>query len=287
MAFKYASPETIEEASQLLHEYGAEAALLAGGTDLVADIRSRQKSPRVVIALRRLREFRAAITLTSTGINIGAMATLTEIAEHPVIVSQFPAVAEAAGKIGSRQIRNWATMVGNLCNASPAADTIPALLIYEAVINTTDFQGRRLPVARFVEGPRKTALLPGEIVSSIFLPNPPANSSSCYVRFARREGPDLATVGVATMALANGESRIALGAVAPMPFRAVEAEEMLRCGWQDPTVLQAAVRMAAQSANPISDLRASREYRLHLIQVLTAEALRLAHARVAGGGMPC
>ena len=89
------------------------------------------------------------------------------------------------------------------------------------------------------------------------------------------------------MALANGESRIALGAVAPIPSRAVEAEEMLRCGWQDPAVLQAAVRVAAQSANPISDLRASREYRLHLIQVLTAEALRLAHARVAGGGMPC
>lgn len=287
-AFQYASPGTLAEASQLLREFGPDAALLAGGTDLVADIRGGQRSPKLVVALRRVQELSAAITVTAAGIHIGALATLTEIAEHPAIGALFPAVAEAAGNIGSRQIRNWATMAGNVCNASPAADAIPALLLYDATLNTAGQHERRLPVASFVQGPRRTALRGGEIVASIFLPNPPPESTSCYLRFSRREGADLAIVGVAALASRAGEVRIALGAVAPAAFRATEAEAMLRGGCDDPAGLEAALAKVAQAADPISDVRASREYRLHLIRTLTADALRLCRARAGQqGGRPC
>jgi CO/xanthine dehydrogenase FAD-binding subunit len=286
--FKYASPGSLEQTWSLLREYGPDAALLAGGTDLLADIRSGQKSPKLVIALRRMRELSNLVAATSGGLSIGALATLSDVAHNASLRSQFPAVAEAAARIGSEQIRNWGTMAGNLCNASPAADTIPALLIYDASVNLIGPNGRRqMPVEAFINAPRRTALLPGEIVESIFLPCPPAISGSSYVRFSRREGADLAIVGVAALTSAWGAPRIALGAVGPTAFRAYAAEALLLHGFRDPAVVKAAVAKAAEAADPISDVRASRDYRLHLIQVLTAEALKVSHERIARGGCQC
>jgi carbon-monoxide dehydrogenase medium subunit len=172
-------------------------------------------------------------------------------------------------------------MAGNLCNASPAADTVPALLLYEAVVNLAGAAGRRsLAVASFVRSPKQTCLATGEIVESIFVPYPAAPSSSCYLRFARREGADLATVGVAAFASAANEIRIALGAVAPTAFRAYEAEKILSQGIDDPAIFERGLAAAVAAANPISDLRASREYRLALVRHLTAEAVRCSLGRL-------
>jgi len=219
---------------------------------------------------------------------IGALATLDEIARHACLRRGFPAIAEAAGLIGSRQVRNRATMAGNVCNASPAADTVPALLLYDAIVNLVGANGRRsLPVADFVLSPRQTGLAAGEIVESIFVPFSAAPSSSCYLRFARREGADLAIVGVAALASVTGEIRVALGSVGPIAFRAYEGEEILREGIDDPAVRERGIAKVVSAANPVSDLRASREYRLALVEVLTAEAVRCSLSRIEGRGGQC
>ena len=287
--FKYVAPATLKDAILLLSDAAGDAAPLAGGTDLINNIRMGTQSPKLVILLRRVRELSGAIEEKPEGILIGALATLSEIARSASLRRNFPAIAEAANLIGSRQIRNRATMAGNLCNASPAADTVPALLLYDAIVNLAGSGGRRsLPVASFAHAPNQTCLRAGEIVESIFVPYLAAvPSSSCYLRFARREGADLATVGVAALATGTHEIRLALAAVAPTAFRAYEAENILRQGVEDPAVWQLALAKVVSAANPISDLRASREYRLALIKHLTAEAVRCSLGRLKARGVRC
>ena len=272
----------------MLSGAAGDAAPLAGGTDLINDIRIGARSPKAVILLRKIRELSGAIEEKPEGVLIGALATLDEIARHASLRRSFPAIAEAAGLIGSRQIRNRATMAGNVCNASPAADTVPALLLYDAVVNVVGANGRRsLPVASFVLSPRQTCLASGEILESIFVPFSAAPSSSCYRRFARREGADLAIVGVAAFTSVSGEIRVALGSVGPAAFRAHEGEKIWRQGIDDPAVWGRGIAEVVSAANPISDLRASREYRLALVEVLTAEAVRCSLKRIERRGGQC
>ncbi len=286
--FKFAAPATLGDAFSLLSVDGCAAAPLAGGTDLINNIRTGAHSPKLVVSLRKIRELSGAIDEQPDGLLIGALATLSEIAQHASVRRGFPAVAEAANLIGSKQIRNRATMAGNLCNASPAADTVPTLLLYDAVVNLAGPAGRRsLPVASFVRSPNQTCLAAGELVASIFVPYPAAPSSSCYLRFARREGADLATVGVAAFASAANEIRLALGAVGPTAFRAYEAEKILRQAIDDPAIWERGLTAAVEAASPISDLRASREYRLALIRHLTAEAVRRSLGRLTPRSGQC
>jgi carbon-monoxide dehydrogenase medium subunit len=283
--FKYAAPTTLEDAFSLLSGAVCDAALLAGGTDLINNIRMGAHSPKLVILLRRIRELSGAIQEKQAGVQIGALATLSEIARHACLRRNFPAIAESANLIGSTQIRNRATMAGNICNASPAADTVPALLLYDATVNVAGSNGRRsVPVAAFVRSPNQTCLAAGEIVESIFVPYPAAPSSSCYVRFARREGADLAIVGVAALASVTNEIRVALGAVGPTAFRAYEAESILAQGVQYPAIWERGLAQVVNAAAPISDLRASREYRMALIKVLTANAVRCSLNRIGVRG---
>jgi carbon-monoxide dehydrogenase medium subunit len=285
VTFKYAAPTTLEEAFALLSGAAGDVAPLAGGTDLINNIRAGSQSPKLVLLLRKIRGLTGAIQEKPAGVVIGAMATLSEIAQHARLRRSFPAIAEAASLIGSKQIRNRATMAGNLCNASPAADTVPALMLYEASVNIAGRKGRRLvPVTAFVRSPNQTCLAAGEIVESIFIPYPAAPSSSCYVRFARREGADLAIVGVAAFASATTEIRLALGAVGPTAFRAYEAENIWRQGVQDRAVWERGLASAVEASAPISDLRASREYRRALIKVLAAEAVRRSLNRIGTRG---
>jgi CO/xanthine dehydrogenase FAD-binding subunit len=288
VTFKYAAPSTLEDAFSLLSGAVCDAAPLAGGTDLINNIRVGAQSPKLVVLLRRIRELSGAIQEKREGVLIGALATLTEIVQHACLRREFPAIAESANLIGSKQIRNRATMAGNLCNASPAADTVPALLLYDATVNIVGSNGRRsVPVSSFVRSPNQTCLTAGEIVESIFVPYPVAPSSSCYVRFARREGADLAIVGVAAFASVTHEIRVALGAVGPTAFRAYEAENILQRGVQDSAIWECGLMAAVNAASPISDLRASREYRLALIKVLTAEAVRCSLSRIRTRGGQC
>ncbi|RNB88483.1 xanthine dehydrogenase family protein subunit M [Brevibacillus nitrificans] len=276
--FSYSEPDSLVELLEMLEEGGNTAALLAGGTDLVNHIRIGKRTPSKVISLKSVRELNHEITFCQDGIMIGALTTLSAIEKHSVVRERFPALAEAVNKIGSTQIRNKGTLVGNLCNASPAADAIPALLIYNAVIHIVSKKERRtVPIEAFMKGPGKTDLQQGEIVESIFVPNPPANSGSCYLKSSRRDGADLTIVGAAALVALSGEVRIGLGAVAPVPFRAHAAEKMVR---DEQVNLDAALDEAVKQANPISDLRASREYRLAMIKTFTRKAIHICRGRI-------
>lgn len=279
IGFAYREPQRLTELFELMESFDDGCSFLAGGTDLVNHIRFGKRSPKAVISLRRVAELDGAIRVGAGAIRIGALTTLTDIERHPLLGVRCTALVEAAARIGSRQIRNTATLVGNLCNASPAADSLPALLVLEATVEVAGREGMRMaPLEVFLLGPGKTDLKPGEIVVGLNVPLPPEVAGSCYLKAARREGADLTTVGAAVMAMEDGEIRIGLGAVAPVPYRAYEAEKLL-CSGHD---IDAAVDAAARQARPISDLRGSREYRIAMIKVFVRRALAIAEDRKRG-----
>lgn len=272
--FKYAEPQTIAEAIDILNEYGDLAKILAGGTDLITQIKTGKCLPAVVVNIAKIRELSWSIQQLGTEIRIGALTTLADVAKSDIIRKHFPALAEGADAIGSKQIRNKATLVGNICNASPAADTLPPLLIYEANVHVAgpNDRKREIPLEDFITGPRRTVLQRDEMVQSIVVPIGNINRSA-YLKLSRRDGVDLAIVGTAVYADTSREIRIALGAVGPKPFRAREAEEWLKESKLDCNSINQAADKAAQQANPITDLRGSREYRLAMIKVQTRNTI--------------
>jgi CO/xanthine dehydrogenase FAD-binding subunit len=267
--FDYARPERLDEALALLAEHGPEACVLAGGTDVIVQIREGLRQPRVVVDLKRVRELRTGIVETAAGLRIGALATMSDLARDARVRARFPALVESARVVGSIQIRNRATLAGNICNASPAADTAPALLAYRAVVNVAGAGGARaLPVADFFTGPGRTALARGEIVESIDLPFPERGSGAAFGRVTRRRGVDLATINLCCVAMASGAARVACGAAGPRPF-VVEGDR------------DSVVERAVAASSPISDVRGSREYRLAMLGVVGRRTMEAA-ARRAG-----
>jgi carbon-monoxide dehydrogenase medium subunit len=252
----------------LIQAHGPDARLLAGGTDLLVRLRSRRATPTVVIDLKRIGELRADITAIEGGIRIGARTVMTDVIEDARVREYFPALVDAARTVGSVQIRNRATLTGNLCNASPAADTAPPLLAYGAHLNLLSSGGqRRVPVDGFFEGPGRTALLPGELVASIDLAAPVERAGSAFERLTRRRGVDLAIASVCCIVRESGDVRFAFGAVGPRPFavsskRDAPLDEVLR------------------HAQPVSDLRAHADYRAAMLPVLARRALRTAEGRM-------
>jgi CO/xanthine dehydrogenase FAD-binding subunit len=273
--FEVAAPTSVSSVLSLLSAHGPDAALMAGGTDLLIHIRAGKRLPKLVILLRKVRDLDRTVMVTDEGVTFGALATLMDVAQHPMVRRQFPAIAEAASRVGSDQIRNRGTLCGNVANASPAADTMPPLYVYDAVVNVLGTNGRRsVPIESFVLGPGKTALGSGEIIESIFCPRSIDASSSVYLKLARREGIDIATVGVAALTSAAKIVRVALGAVGPTPVRAAEAEGLLGQGLKDPETFVRGLDALAAAANPITDIRATRDYRLAMVTALAHDAIR-------------
>lgn len=278
--FEYKSSTSIADVFGLLENSQHETTLLAGGTDLVNHLRIGKRSASQVVDLKNVKELNNRIDFVEgAGLTIGALATLTEIEFHQVVRVNFRALSEAVNKIGSTQIRNRGTLAGNICNASPAADAIPALLIYDSTVNIISRDRRRsVPLERFVKGPGQIDLNKGELVESIFIPAPPEHTS-CYLKLARREGADLTTVGVAALVMNTGEVRVALGAVGPRPFRAYSAEQLLNSRPLTDYILEAALDRASSQASPISDLRGSKEYRKAMVKVYVRKALDICQKR--------
>jgi CO/xanthine dehydrogenase FAD-binding subunit len=276
-SFEYLEPTTVADAARLLAEYGHRARLLAGGTDLLIQMEGGRHQPEAVIYTGRIPELRRITGDAAQGLRIGAMATLREVENHPVVMERYPALARGAKEVGSVQIRNLATLAGNLCNASPSADTSPALLAYDAEAEILADHGRTrtVPVSEFWTGPGRTVLQPGEMVTAIRLPPPPPGLRSFYTKLAVRKAMDLAMVGVCvTLVPSNGRverPRIALGAVAPTCFRPPDAEAALERDGIGAIDDVAALAQAACS--PIDDQRASAAYRREMVRVLTARAL--------------
>jgi CO/xanthine dehydrogenase FAD-binding subunit len=275
--FIYDSPGTIEEAVAAMAVEDARA--LAGGTDLIPQLREGRRRASRVVDLKRIRELTAIDTLRDGGVSIGSAAAATAVARSRAVAAAYPAVAQSAQLIGGVQIQNRASLGGNICNAAPSADAVPALICHQGRALIAGRAGRReMPIETLFRGPGRTALEPGEVLVAIRLPPPTPRSAAKYLRFTPRREMDIAIAGAgAWMRLdAAGviaEARIVLASVAPTPVRAPSAEGRLAGERPSRALLEEAGRLAAQDARPISDTRGSAEYRRTLVAVLTARAL--------------
>jgi carbon-monoxide dehydrogenase medium subunit len=284
IAFEYVRPKSLDEAVNLLDRHGAGAKLLAGGTDLLVRVRSGHTRPAVVVDLKRTEGIDDSIVLAGGVLRIGARAVMTDIAADAHVRRHFPALVEAARVVGSVQIRNRATLAGNMCNASPAADTAPALLVYGAAVNVAGRAGsRRVPLSEFFTGPGRTVLGRGEIVTSIDVPVPERPVGASFARLTRRRGVDLASLIVSCAIAADGDIRIALGAVAPTPIVVSERLERLDAVNGNVPELDALVQRTVARTSPISDVRAGRDYRAAMTTVHITRALRAAVERLTTG----
>lgn len=281
--FGYIAAKTAAEAVALLAEHGATARILAGGTDLLADLKSAGEVPAVLVDISRVEELRG-IALTADGLRIGALATHGEIMESPAIQKMCPALAEAAHSIGAVQTRNLGTLGGNLVTGVPSMDSGPTLLALDARVGVLGRAGRReMPLAQLFVGPRKTSLAAGELLVEIVIGKENVGKPAAFQKFGLRKGQALALVNAAaSFWIDRGRfvsPRIALGAVAPTVIRAPAAEAYLAGRAVSADAIEEAGRIAAAEAKPISDFRASAGYRRHLVAVLVRRALDAARVR--------
>jgi CO/xanthine dehydrogenase FAD-binding subunit len=286
VTFAYARPEGLDEALDLLRR-DPNARVLSGGTDLLVGIQKGTVRPSLVIDLKRVPELAGDISEVEGWVRIPASAVVTDLVAHPLVASRYPALVEAALVVGSIQIRNRATLAGNVVNASPAADTVPPLLVHGAQVELVGVAGwRRMPLEGFLLGPGRTALELSELVAAIWLPVPSGPLGTAFGRMTRRRGVDLATVNLACAVGADGVTTFAYGAVGPRAFVARDESGALADPATEPDRRDELLRSLAADASPITNVRATREYRQDMLLVLGRRALATAHRRLqeAGGG---
>ena len=282
--FDYAAPTTVVEALRLLAEKGPDARILAGGTDLIIRMRHGLVKPSAIIHLGGIADLKNITYKPKTGLSIGAAATLAEVAAHPDIRRRYPAVAYAAGETANVQVRNLGTVGGNLCNAAPSADNAPTLMALGAeMVLAGSRGGRRVALDQFFKGPGQTVLTPGEILTAIQVPPPPPHSGAAYQQVSARGRVDICAASVGAAVVFEGETcqevRIFLGAVGPTPLRAWLTEDLVRGKAWTPELIAQAGEKAAGEARPITDVRASADYRRQMVGVLTRRALLEAQKR--------
>lgn len=279
-AFDFYQPATLQEASRLLKDNGPGGRFLAGGTDLVIAMKEKGLLPRYIVDLKRVPGL-AGIRENSDGsITLGALTTLYTIETSALIKRKYPFLAQSAAEVGSIQIRNRATIGGNMANASPSADTSPALIALNATGKITSASGERtIKIDEFFKGPGQSVMNADEILTEVTIPKTAANLVGEYIKFSPREMMDLAYVGVA-VAYNLGASdrkctgvRIVLGAVAPTPIRAKRAEAALEGQILSAALAENAGQIAAEEAKPISDVRSSADYRRAMVGTMTKRAL--------------
>jgi carbon-monoxide dehydrogenase medium subunit len=282
--FELALPESLDGCLRALAERGGDAKLVAGGTDLLPQLKNGLIKPAWVVDLSRVAPLRVLEAGDGRALRIGAAVTARELEVHPGVRSSCLALSESAALVGSLQVRNLATVGGNLCNAAPSADMAPPLLALDAgaVIAGPGGQ-RRVPLSEFFLGVRRTVLGPADVLVELVIPAPGPRSGGQYLRHTPRRELDIAVVGVASqLTLADGvcaKARIALAAVAPTPIRATAAEEALEGRPLTPAQIDRAAELAVGAARPITDQRGSADFRRHLVGALTRRTLNAALAR--------
>ena len=267
-AFEHYAPDSVEELLELLKSK-PNAKLIAGGTDLLLQMKEGTAQPETVVSLKNVEEL-GGFSVSKNGYRLGTGMTLRRITRSNELTQNFPGLIYAAGVVASEQIRSLATLGGNICNASPSADMVPPLIALDAVVQLVSSQGQRdIPLAEFFKGPGESVLKSGEILHSIFLPQP--SGSMIYSKHAPRKYMDLAVVGVAVrLAKKHGkinEARVALGAVGPVPFRAEKTEALLAGQTLTTELMREAGEMAAGECVPIDDIRGSAWYRKRMVKV--------------------
>lgn len=272
--FKYYKPQSVKDAINIVEQEGGQVRFLAGGTDLLVRLKNSQMTPTAVIDLKAIDVFNQGIEVEGNKVHIGALTTFAKINSDPIILEHFPALADAAGEVGSVQIRNRATIGGNICNASPAADSLPPLYIYDAkMVIVGKGKERVIPIDEFLLGPGKIALRPDEILAGILLPLPKATQASSFARLTRRLGADLATVNICCQVFHGGVTRFAVGAAAPTPFIVEDDSGLLSDPDGDRSEKRQLIGRLMQTAAPITDIRASKEYRRAMLDVLALRTL--------------
>jgi carbon-monoxide dehydrogenase medium subunit len=292
-SFEYVAPRTLREAISRLAEKGENARVLAGGTDLLVQMRNQRRQPERLVDIKHIHEVSELSFGARRGLRIGAAVPCYRIYQDDEIGRRYPGLVDTAAIIGSIQIQGRASLGGNLCNAAPSADSIPALIAYSAVCEVQGPQGKRLvPVEEFCTGPGQNVLQPGELLVALQVPPPRPRSGAHYLRFIPRNEMDIAIVGAgALVELADRNrtfrsARIALAAVAPTPLFVRAAGALLAGRPVGDEAIEEAARAARDAARPISDMRGSAEYRLHLVEVLTRRALHGAVQRARGEFVP-
>lgn len=279
--FEYLAPTTLEEASRLLLEHGDRARAMAGATDLIPPMRDKAFTVDYLVDLKKIPGLSYLEYDETEGLKIGALTTLREIEHSPLVKEKNPALAHSAKVVASTQIRAKGTLVGNICNASPSCDNGPNTLAQNAKILVYGPNGERIIMAEdFFVGVKKTSLQPGEIVTGIVFPPLAENEAAAYIKHAVRKAMDLAIIGVAVkIKVEDGickDAKIALGAVATTPIRAPKAEEALIGTALTEEDIVKASEEAMNACSPISDIRASKEYRKDMIRVFTKRAIKQA-----------
>lgn len=286
-AFEYIDAKSVDEAVALLDEKGDKARLLAGGTDLIVQAREGRRTLEWMIDIKSIPEVNELTYDSETGLTLGAAVPCYQIYAVDTLCEAYPALIDATKIIGGTAIQGRAAVGGNLCNASPAADCIPPLIVLNATCVVAGSNGEReIPVEDFCTGPGQTALQKGEMLVSLKIPAPQQNSSSYYLRFIPRNEMDIAVVGAGASVVLDDanerivSARVALAAVAPTPLYAEEASELLADKEISDDIIDEAAHAAQTIARPISDMRGTAEQRTHLVGVLTRRALNGAIQRV-------
>ncbi|MDP6559816.1 MAG: FAD binding domain-containing protein, partial [Candidatus Binatia bacterium] len=263
MRFDLLQPRDLPEALEVKKNYGAKVKILAGGTDLLVLLKDRKLKAEVVMSLRGIHDLNTIRVDEGRGIILGALATHGAIAASPVIQEKFPDLAEACAQVGAVQIQNLGTVAGNLCNASPAADAAPPLLLLDAMLTFASTRGERsVSIHDFFLGPRQTVLQSDEILKEIFIPEPAGRRGATYLKLGQRKAMEIAIVGMGVAIHLNGSNRevsdcrIAMASVAPTPLRARRGEEILKKQGISDAVIEEVAAVAAEEASPISDVRA-------------------------------
>lgn len=279
---EYIAPRTLDEAVAALAGRGDRAQVLAGGTDLLPRMNRTGGWPSCLISLKKLEELRG-FECTERGLVAGALVTMRELEKSPRVRARYSALAQACALVGPVQNRSRATLGGNLCNASPAADTAPALIVLDAQLQVLGPNGTRtVPVAEFFTGPGATVLQRGELLVRIDVATMPGGFGSAYLRWSPRKAMDISVVGVAASVTLGSDGRtcsdvrLALASVAPRPLRAVRAEQVLRSRAMDDPLVREAAEVAISEASPIDDVRGSAEFRSEMIRVFVTRALQQA-----------
>jgi len=285
-AIDYAAPATVADAAALLAEKGERARVLAGGTDIIVQVREGRRDLDLLVDVKNIPELSELTFDARQGLKIGAAVPCCRVYEDAAIARAYPGLMDAVSLVGGIQIQSRASLGGNLCNASPAADTVPALIVHDAVCTIAGPKGaREVPVEQFCTGPGRTVLGHGEFLVSLRLPPPRTRFGASYLRFIPRNEMDIAVVGVgASVTLDDtgqrcAAARIALAAVAPTPLLVAEAASALVVGPLSDTQIEKAAALARSAARPISDMRGDADFRRHLVGVLTKRALHAALAR--------
>jgi CO/xanthine dehydrogenase FAD-binding subunit len=285
-AFAYERPTSLADAFALLADPGSEARLLAGGTDLIIRLRDGSMRLKTVVDVKGIAELDGDIRERDRHLRIGARTVMSDILANERIRIDYEALAEGAAVVGSAQIRNRATLAGNICNASPAADTAPALLVYDARVVATGSVGSRIiPIDEFFVRSGVTTLGPGELVAAIELPLPDGPRGAVHVRRTRRRGHDLASVTLACVVLPDGSTRIAYGSVGPRPVLVTDTTGVLAdAAAPEAAKLRRLDGLFVDASPSVGSMRASPEYRLAMLRVLGLRAVSIAVERLAAAG---